>query len=100
MRTVEYSCPNCGYKFGYPLEKTTFPCIACGKIHGRPKAAGECLKLLELANSRRVACDFVNAAADYRAVLQQQPEEHTALWGLVLCKYGVTYVIKNKCGGF
>lgn len=89
MRIVEYSCPTCGYKFGYPLEKTTFPCIACGKIHGRPKAAGESLACLERANELRVRCEFVKAEAAYNRVLEQYPDEHSARWGLVLCKYGV-----------
>ncbi|MBQ2953017.1 MAG: toll/interleukin-1 receptor domain-containing protein [Clostridia bacterium] len=95
MRTQAYRCDKCGYRFDYPLERTTFPCIGCGRIHGRPKVEGETLELLELANARRVKCDFVNAAADYREILHRNPEEHTALWGLVLCKYGVE-VVKGK----
>lgn len=89
MSAIQHSCRNCGRIFDYPLEKPTFPCPACGEMHGRPKSEGESLTWLRRANEERANCEFTHAEMYYRQVLGRHPDEHEALWGLVLCKHGV-----------
>ena len=40
----------------------------------------------------------MNAAHSYQHVLIDHPNEHEALWGLVLCRYGIEYVTDERTG--
>jgi len=96
MPDMTLTCRTCGLDFVFPEELPLFECPACGTSHSRPKAKGAALDTLRRANEERAACDFVNAEQDYRRVLFDHPDEHEALWGVTLCKYGVEYVEDAK----
>ena len=42
--------------------------------------------------------DFDGAKADYEQILSEDPENSEAYWGVVLCRYGVTYVKSPDTG--
>lgn len=92
MSAISHNCRNCGVEFPFPLECATRACPACGAIHGRPRSEGDSMTWLCRANVERAANDFANAEKDYREALGRSPEQHEALWGLVMCKYGVELV--------
>lgn len=92
MSMISHVCRECGRVFDFPLHLASCPCPGCQAIHERPKSEGESLTWLRRANEERANCDYTNAEANYRQVLGRHPEEHEALWGLVMCKYGVEMV--------
>ncbi|MBQ7849142.1 MAG: leucine-rich repeat protein [Clostridia bacterium] len=67
-------------------------CPACDALNARPQAQGLSLDVLARATRQRLNCDFHNAEISYQQVLLEYPDEHEALWGLTLCRYGVEYV--------
>ncbi|MBR3763532.1 MAG: toll/interleukin-1 receptor domain-containing protein [Clostridia bacterium] len=92
MSMISHNCRHCGSVFEFRLELAVCPCPACGTPHERPRSEGESLTWLRRANEERANCDYANAEATYRQVLGRHPEEHEALWGLVMCKFGVELV--------
>lgn len=96
--TISKTCRTCRYLFDFPLHRTTFVCPACGTVNGRPQAEGSALESLSRATAQRLRCDFHNAVNSYQHVLLDSPEEHEALWGLALCRYGVEYVDDPRTG--
>lgn len=92
MSTVPMNCRRCGMKFTFPVSQAVFPCPACGALHERPQAQQEIFEGLDRANDLRADRDFTSAEAAYQDVLQHCRTAHEALWGKVLCRYGVEYV--------
>lgn len=93
MSVIPHTCRNCGTEFGFPLTDATHECPACGTMHGRPEGHGDGgSSLLQMANRQRAAGAFGPAESYYRQLLTQNPRAHEALWGLLMCKYGVEYV--------
>lgn len=86
------ACRVCGLDFTFPENASLHDCPACGTPHCCPRPRGAELDLLRRANAQRAACDYANAEHSYQQVLLSNTDEHEALWGLVLCKYGVEYV--------
>lgn len=92
MSTVPMNCRRCGMKFPFPVSQTVFPCPACGALHERPQAQRETFMGLDRANDLRAEGKYAEALGVYQDVLQRSPTAHEALWGMVLCRYGVAYV--------
>jgi hypothetical protein len=44
------------------------------------------------ANTLRIRSEFDKAAALYEKIIQADPTQSEAYWGLILCKYGIEYV--------
>lgn len=92
MSTVPMNCRRCGMKFTFPVSQAVFPCPACGALHERPQAQQEIFEGLDRANDLRADKDFSQALRGYEEVLRRCRTSHEALWGKVLCRYGVEYV--------
>lgn len=92
MSTVPMNCRRCGIKFPFPVSQAVFPCPACGALHERPQAQRETFMGLDRANDLRAEGKYAEALGVYQDVLQRSPTAHEALWGMVLCRYGVAYV--------
>lgn len=92
MNEIVVSCSCCGRQMVFPSECVLLECPACGTRNARPRSTGAELNILKRAVDQRLACDFHNAEKSYQHVLLEYPDEHEALWGLLLCHYGVEYV--------
>ena len=92
MSTIPMHCRRCGMKFAFPASEAVFACPACDALHDRPLGQQETFAGLDRANDKRADGDYAEALQAYQDVLQRVPKSHEALWGLVLCKYGVRYV--------
>ena len=92
MSTTKILCRCCTREIIFPREQAVLECAACGTLNSLPQAQGPSLDVLVRATQQRKACDFTNAEQSYQQVLRDYPREHEALWGLVLCRYGVEYV--------
>lgn len=89
-------CRCCMLEQELPEGVELMECPACGTRNSRPQATGAALEVFQRAVRQRMRCDFHNAENSYQHVLLDHPEEHEALWGLALCRYGVEYVEDPK----
>jgi len=96
MNEIVVSCSCCGRQMVFPSECVLLECPACGTRNARPRSTGAELNILKRAVDQRLACDFHNAEKSYQHVLLEYPAEHEALWGLLLCHYGVEYVDEDE----
>lgn len=85
-------CRTCGDQYLIDEGTELRACPSCGTVNSRPRAVGSGLERLNRAVHQRAACDFHAAERSYQYVLLDYPDEHEALWGLALCRYGVEYV--------
>ena len=92
MSTKALSCSCCGTLLAFAEDVAIIECPACGTSCATPHATGDMLLTLQRAVEQRLACDFHNAELSYQQVLLFRPDEHEALWGRLLCHYGVEYV--------
>ena len=92
MNGMIHRCTCCGFSFSFPEGSQVFECPACGTLASLPRSTGNALTLLKRANDLRLALEFIKAEEGYLRVLQESPAEHEALWGRLLCLYGVEYV--------
>ena len=94
------NCRRCGWDLVFPAGQELLICPACGTGNGAPRAKGEALKALMRAHQQRVNRDFYNAEISYQNALRDCPEEHAALWGRLLCHYGVEHVLDERTGEY
>lgn len=97
MATI-LTCRVCMTDFALPDGLDLMDCPACGATHSRPQAEGDALDKLQRATRLRLACDFAAAEKCYDHVLMDHDDEHEALWGRLLCLYGVEHVVDPKTG--
>ena len=98
MSEIMVKCRCCGAELFFAEDETTRRCGFCRTVNARPESRGEGLNILNRATEQRRAKDFYHAEESYRRVLELQKDEHEALWGLVLCKYGVEHVTDPRTG--
>ena len=48
------------------------------------------------ANTLRLKCEFDKAEEIYNKILEKNPDDAEAHWGIILCKYGIEYVEDPK----
>ena len=96
MQTL--TCRTCGDIYDLPDHLEHAPCRSCGTENCRPQAEGESLEKLNRANRLLREGEFAEAEACYRHVLVDFDDEHPALWGKLLCQYGVEFVTDPKSG--
>lgn len=92
MSAKALPCSCCGYLLTFEEDVPVVVCPACSTRNAEPRASGDMLLTLQRAVEQRLACDFHNAELSYQQVLLFHPDEHEALWGRLLCHYGVEYV--------
>ncbi|MGN0771513.1 MAG: tetratricopeptide repeat protein [Christensenellales bacterium] len=93
LRKLE--CQICGG----PLIKTNDDCYECTHCHSKfeidlTKVSDELLINLNRAASNRRKAKFDEAAEDYEAILEDNPDNFDAAWGLMLANKHITH-IKN-----
>ena len=87
-------CKMCGGDLNIIEGETVAVCEYCDTKQTIPTADNEKkLTLFARANRLRAACEFDKAAGKYETIVADFPEEAEAYWGLVLCKYGIEYVV-------
>ena len=92
MPDIALQCTCCGYMLTFPEEAAVRICPACATPNARPVVEDNALDMLGHAIRQRLGCDFANAERSYQQVLLDYPDAHEALWGRLLCHYGVEYV--------
>ena len=92
MSMAAMPCTCCGRVLEYAEGKAVVTCPGCATRNIAPRVTGETLLTLQRATEQRLAADFHNAELSYQQVLLYRPDAHEALWGRLLCHYGVEYV--------
>ena len=95
--TIIPTCRVCAESIRFQPGKRLAACPVCGALNDLPRAAGDALATLNQAHRQRAAEDFLSAELSYQQVLREYPDEHTALLGLALCRFGVCSV--RSAGG-
>ena len=86
-------CETCGGELKYSEDRKRAVCLNCGNEYYFKEEKSEALVLaLNLANKARLANDFDGAIQKYEAVVENNPTDAEAYWGLVLSTYGIEYV--------
>jgi len=74
-------------------------CDSCGTTSTLPRANEErIVNLFNRANHFRRQNEFDKAMATYENILEEDPNNAEAHWGVVLCRYGIEYVEDPKTG--
>ena len=92
MPDIALPCRCCGLLLTHREEIAVLECPACGTPNARPAIEDAAIDVLRHATRQRLGCDFTNAERSYQQVLLDHPDAHEALWGRLLCYYGVEYV--------
>ncbi len=92
MSEALLTCSCCGYQYTVPEGEAIAECPACGTRNARSRAEGPSLDLLVRAIRQWKDCDFYHAEIGYQQVLASYPDAHEALWGRLMCHYGVEYI--------
>lgn len=95
MATV---CQRCKAPVVIPAGRQVMTCSYCGMVNARPRATGVEQQMLTRAKEELLSGHFQEAEEDFRYILRKYPTEHEALWGRLLCRYGVEYVKDTKTG--
>ena len=92
------TCSVCGAQIMFPENENVVGCRFCRSLNQRPVSTGEALEVMQRANELRRQCAFEEAGQSYEQVLREHPTEHTALWGRLMCKYGVEAIEERRYG--
>ena len=91
---IVFQCKQCGGELSVKEGDTLATCEYCGSTQTLPSSQDEHLKSLFVrANGLRLKNAFDKAAGLYEAILQEDPTQAEAYWGLLLCEYGIEYVV-------
>ncbi len=91
-------CDMCCGELEISPDKSVGVCIYCGSTFTIPKTIEKNGNLFNRATYLRQNCDFDGAAKVYETLLSDNCEDVDALWGLVLCRYGIEFVEDPKTG--
>lgn len=92
-------CRMCGGDIAVTEEMTVADCRHCGSRQTVPTLdSGKKIVFFSRANRLLRACDFDKAAGVYQSIAEEFPTEAEAYWGLVLCRYGVSYLDGPETG--
>lgn len=90
-------CKMCGGTLEFEQGASVGVCDSCGTKQTLPKVNDEVISNLHnRANTLRLKCDFDKAEEIYNKILENNPEDAEAHWGIILCKYGIEYVEDPK----
>ena len=88
-----FKCKMCGGALEVSEEMTVCECEFCGTTQTIPKTRDDvAANLFNRANNLRSKCEFDKAQEIYEKIVNSEPNEAEAYWGIVLCKYGIEYV--------
>ena len=88
-----FKCKCCGGKLDLVEGQSVVECSYCGVEQTLPKSVDpDVQEIFNNANALRQKCEFDKAEKLYEKVLEKNPEEAEAYWGIVLCSFGIEYV--------
>ena len=88
-----FKCKMCGGDLEIAEGVTIAECEYCGTKQTVPTARDENMQaLFNRANTLRIKSEFDKAEKLYEKIIQSDPTQTEAYWGLILCKYGIEYV--------
>ena len=86
-------CKMCGGDLEISEGASVAECEYCGTKQTVPKSTDENLQgFFNRANTLRIKSEFDKAEKLYEKIIQVDPTQAEAYWGLILCKYGIDYV--------
>lgn len=92
-------CKMCGGTLSTSDRVNVCVCEYCGTAQTIPKSRDDIsAALYNRANNLRSNRDFDKAQEIYEKIVQSNPDDSEAYWGLVLCKYGIEYVTDPASG--
>ena len=92
-----FKCKMCGGTIEFNPGDTVGVCDSCGTKQTLPTTNDEIItNLHNRANTLRLKCEFDKAEEIYNKILEKNPDEAEAHWGIILCKYGIEYVEDPK----
>ena len=87
----------CGGTIEFNPGDTVGVCDSCGTKQTLPTTNDEIItNLHNRANTLRLKCEFDKAEEIYNKILEKNPDDAEAHWGIILCKYGIEYVEDPK----
>jgi len=87
-------CKECGAPLKIDGKKTVVCCEYCDIENTLPKMEDDKkLQRIERANQLRRSKEFDKAAALYEEILNEDTTDAEIYWSLVLCRYGIEYVV-------
>ncbi|MBQ7653063.1 MAG: TIR domain-containing protein [Clostridia bacterium] len=91
---IEYKCKCCGANLEYVAGKSTIKCSYCDSWNTVSTTSdAEIRNLFDRANALRYAREFDRGEKAYENLIEKVPTDAEAYWGLLLCKYGIEYVV-------
>ena len=91
-------CEMCCGELEISPDQSIGVCKYCGSTFTIPKKVEKKGNLFNRANYLRQSCNFDKAISVYESILEDDCEDASALWGLVLCRYGIEFVEDKKTG--
>ena len=92
-------CKMCGGDLELAKGSSLGTCQYCGTTQTVPAIDDDKkARLYNRANQYRMDSEFDKAYAAYEAIVNDEPEEAEAYWGMLLSEYGVEYVDDPKTG--
>ena len=92
-----FKCKMCGGTIEFNPGDTVGVCDSCGTKQTLPTTSDEIItNLHNRANTLRLKCEFDKAEEIYNKILEKNPDDAEAHWGIILCKYGIEYVEDPK----
>lgn len=88
-----FKCKMCGGDLEIVEGTSIAECEYCGTRQTLPKTVDENLNnMFNRANTLRIKSEFDKAEKLYEKIIQVEPTQAEAYWGLILCRYGIEYV--------
>ncbi|MBO4901489.1 MAG: toll/interleukin-1 receptor domain-containing protein [Lachnospiraceae bacterium] len=89
-----FKCKMCGGTIEFNSGETVGVCDSCGTKQTLPRLEGEHrANLYDRANHFRRNNEYDKAAGIYEQILNEDTTDAEAYWSLVLCRYGIEYVV-------
>ena len=92
-------CKICGGELSNWENQTIVTCEYCGNPQTIKTKNKEYIEnIFQRANALRLRCDFDKAEKLYERIIEEDPQNAEAYWGIILCRYGIVYVDDPKTG--
>lgn len=94
-----YQCKQCGGALNPSETRGIAICDSCGSRQTIPTDIDEKISALFIrANDLRRKNEFDKASSIYSLILEEVPNNAEAYWGLLLCEFGIEYVVDDRTG--